>query len=148
MPKAPFARLVREIVQARASLAEVRWQRAAIDALHAAAEAELVSIFQATQLGAIHAKRVTIMPRDIQLSRAIHAIMPGRPLTHMSTAHIAVAPQITFKQHIAQKHGSKKRKDKRATHDDTAANAPDSMTNGDAETGHAPLNMALFQNDA
>ncbi len=36
-----------------------------------ATEAYLVGLFEDTNLCAIHAKRVTIMPRDIQLARRI-----------------------------------------------------------------------------
>ena len=36
-----------------------------------AAEAYLVGIFEDTNLCAIHAKRVTIMPKDVQLARRI-----------------------------------------------------------------------------
>jgi histone H3 len=35
------------------------------------AEAYLVGLFEDTNLAAIHAKRVTIMPKDIQLARRI-----------------------------------------------------------------------------
>jgi histone H3 len=40
-------------------------------ALQEAAEAYLVGLFEDTNLCAIHAKRVTIMPKDIQLARHI-----------------------------------------------------------------------------
>jgi histone H3 len=39
--------------------------------LQEAAEAYLVGLFEDTNLCAIHAKRVTIMPKDIQLARRI-----------------------------------------------------------------------------
>ncbi len=39
--------------------------------LKEACEAYLVSLFEDTNLCAIHAKRVTIMPKDIQLARRI-----------------------------------------------------------------------------
>jgi histone H3 len=39
--------------------------------LQEAAEAYLVGLFEGTNLCAIHAKRVTIMPKDIQLARHI-----------------------------------------------------------------------------
>ena len=48
-----------------------RWQAAAVGALQEAAEAYLVGLFEDTNLCTIHAKRVTIMPRDIQLARRI-----------------------------------------------------------------------------
>uniref|UniRef100_A0AAV2LFI6 Core Histone H2A/H2B/H3 domain-containing protein n=1 Tax=Knipowitschia caucasica TaxID=637954 RepID=A0AAV2LFI6_KNICA len=44
---------------------------AAIGALQEASEAYLVGLFEDTNLCAIHAKRVTIMPKDIQLARRI-----------------------------------------------------------------------------
>ena len=67
--KAPFARLVREIAQEL--MVEVRFRGSAISALQEAAEAYLVGLFEDTNLCAIHAKRITIMPRDIQLARRI-----------------------------------------------------------------------------
>jgi len=49
----------------------LRFQSTAIAALQEAAEAYLVSLFEDVNLCAIHAKRVTIMVRDIQLARRI-----------------------------------------------------------------------------
>lgn len=68
--KLPFQRLVREIAQDLV-IQDVRFQAAAIAALQEAAEAFLVGLFEDTNLCAIHAKRVTIMPKDIQLARRI-----------------------------------------------------------------------------
>jgi len=65
----PFQRLVREVSQDLKG--DMRWQSTALLALQEAAEAYLVSLFQDTNLCAIHAKRVTIMPRDMQLARRI-----------------------------------------------------------------------------
>lgn len=67
--KLPFQRLVREIAQDFKS--DLRFQGSAILALQEAAEAYLVGLFEDTNLCAIHAKRVTIMPKDIQLARRI-----------------------------------------------------------------------------
>lgn len=67
--KLPFQRLVREIAQDAKS--DLRFQSTAIAALQEAAEAYLVSLFEDVNLCAIHAKRVTIMVRDIQLARRI-----------------------------------------------------------------------------
>ena len=67
--KAPFARLVKEIAQE--FMVEIRFWGSAISALQEAAEAYLVGLFEDTNLCAIHAKRITIMPRDIQLARRI-----------------------------------------------------------------------------
>ena len=66
---APFQRVVREVAQGYK--ADVRFQRRAILALQEATEAYIVGIFEDTNLCAIHAKRVTIMPRDIRLARRI-----------------------------------------------------------------------------
>ena len=51
-----------------------RWQGTAILALQEAAEAHLVSLFEDSNLCAIHGKRVTIMPRDMQLARRIRGL--------------------------------------------------------------------------
>ena len=63
----PFQRLVREITQDFKT--DLQFQQAAIKALQEAAEAYLVGLFEDANLCAIHAKRVTIMPKDIQLAR-------------------------------------------------------------------------------
>lgn len=55
----------------------VRWQSQAIQALQEAAEAFLVHLFEDTNLCAIHAKRVTIMQKDIQLARRIRGAWGG-----------------------------------------------------------------------
>jgi histone H3 len=67
--KLPFQRLVREIAQDFKT--DMRFQSSAFNALQEAAEAYLVGLFEDTNLCAIHAKRVTIMPKDIQLARRI-----------------------------------------------------------------------------
>jgi len=67
--KLPFQRLVREIAQGFKN--DLRFQSTAITALQEASEAYLVSLFEDTNLCAIHCKRVTIMPKDIQLARRI-----------------------------------------------------------------------------
>lgn len=66
--KLPFQRLVRELMH---DIGDYRIQSAAVLALQEAAEAYLVGLFEDTNLCALHAKRVTIMPRDIQLARRI-----------------------------------------------------------------------------
>ena len=49
----------------------LRYQPAALEALQQAAESFIVGLFEDTNLAAIHAKRVTIMPKDIQLAQRI-----------------------------------------------------------------------------
>ena len=75
--KLPFQRLVREIARDSEVIksplcGKVRFQSAAIMALQEATEAYLVGLFEDSNLCAIHARRVTIMPKDIQLARRIH----------------------------------------------------------------------------
>lgn len=65
----PFQRLVREIAQGFRG--DLRFQGMAVLALQEAAESYLVQLLEDSNLCAIHAKRVTVMPRDMQLSRRI-----------------------------------------------------------------------------
>lgn len=55
----------------------LRWQTTAIQALQEASEAYLVHLFEDSNLLAIHAKRVTIMQKDIQLARRIRGAWGG-----------------------------------------------------------------------
>ena len=65
--KTPFQRLVREVTQNFKT--DLRFQGSAILALQEASEAYLVGLFEDTNRCAIHAKRVTILPKDMQLAR-------------------------------------------------------------------------------
>ncbi|RDX55589.1 histone-fold-containing protein [Lentinus brumalis] len=75
--KLPFSRVVREIaLDMMTDTVDygdtgLRWQSSAIMALQEAAEAFLVHMFEDANLCAIHAKRVTIMQRDIHLARRL-----------------------------------------------------------------------------
>ena len=69
MPRAPFQRLVRNICGGIDS--GLRFQAHALKALQEASEAYLVGIFEDSNLCAIHAKRVTIMKKDMDLARRI-----------------------------------------------------------------------------
>ncbi|KAI1106331.1 histone H3-like centromeric protein cse-4 [Jackrogersella minutella] len=76
--KLPFSRLVREIaLTMRPADDGMRWQSQAILALQEAAEAFLIHLFEDSNLCAIHAKRVTIMQKDIQLARRIRGVWGG-----------------------------------------------------------------------
>jgi len=68
--KLPFQRLVREIAR-DVKGDDLKFQSTAILALQEAAEAYLVGLFEDTNLCALHAKRITIQPKDIQLARRI-----------------------------------------------------------------------------
>ena len=71
--KASIARLIREITQSITPKGEqgFRFTSTAIAALHEAAEAHAVKTFEMSMLAAIHAKRVTLMPKDMQFVRHI-----------------------------------------------------------------------------
>ncbi|KAI0225844.1 histone H3-like centromeric protein CSE4 [Lamellibrachia satsuma] len=70
--KLPFARVVKEVADGLVGHhVGFRWQSMAIMALQEAAEAYLIHLFEDSNLCAIHAKRVTIMPKDMQLARRI-----------------------------------------------------------------------------
>ncbi|KAF8715297.1 hypothetical protein AX14_012638 [Amanita brunnescens Koide BX004] len=73
--KLPFQRLVREIAQDFKT--DLRFQSSAVMALQEAAEAYLVSLFEDTNLAAIHAKRVTIQPKDLALARRLRGESPS-----------------------------------------------------------------------
>lgn len=67
--KLPFQRLVREI--ANDIKPDLRFQGSAIAALQEASEAYLVGLFEDTNLCALHARRVTIMTKDMTLAQRI-----------------------------------------------------------------------------
>ncbi|XP_064122895.1 uncharacterized protein LOC135227034 isoform X2 [Macrobrachium nipponense] len=69
IPKLPFSRVVREIFQGFNK--DLRIQQVALMALQEAAENYLVFLMEAANLCSIHAKRVTIYPKDIRLARRI-----------------------------------------------------------------------------
>eukprot|EP00978_Attheya_sp_CCMP212_P001735 scaffold3573_cov64-Attheya_sp.AAC.1 len=73
--KAAMMRLIRDIC--RTSLGrkpgeDLQWTSPAIAAVHTAAEDYFTKIFESTNLLAIHGKRVTINPKDMQLARKLH----------------------------------------------------------------------------
>ncbi|XP_059168316.1 uncharacterized protein LOC131950255 [Physella acuta] len=71
--KLSFSRVVREIGMKIAPdrIRELRWQSMAISALQEAAEAYLVRLFEDSYLCCLHAKRVTLQPKDLWLARRI-----------------------------------------------------------------------------
>jgi len=75
IPKLPFQRLVKEVTQKIAAGSPVkvdyRYRPDALLALQEAAEIYLVGLFEDVNLLAVHAKRVTIMPKDVHLARRI-----------------------------------------------------------------------------
>ncbi|KAL3230980.1 histone H3-like centromeric protein CSE4 [Nakaseomyces bracarensis] len=70
--KIPFAKLVKEVTEEFSDASQdLRWQSMAILALQEASEAYLVGLLEHTNLLALHAKRITIMKKDMQLARRI-----------------------------------------------------------------------------
>ena len=69
IPRLPFQRLVRQIAQEH--FGTFKWKAVALEALQDGVESYLIGLFEDANLAAIHAKRVTIMPRDIVLAKRI-----------------------------------------------------------------------------
>lgn len=69
IPRLPFHRLVREIAQDYAI--NIRFAKAALEAIQEGTEAYLVGLFEDTNLCAFHAKRVSIKDTDTQLARRL-----------------------------------------------------------------------------
>ncbi|TKY64052.1 histone H3 centromeric protein HTR12 [Spatholobus suberectus] len=76
IPAAPFIRCVKQITHSHSTQVS-RWTPEAVVALQEAAEEYLVHLFEDGMLCAIHAKRVTLMKKDIELARRLGGI--GRP---------------------------------------------------------------------
>ena len=74
--KLPFARVVREISN-QLTPVPMRWTAEALLALQESTEDFMVKLFEDCNLCAIHAKRVTIMPKDLQLARRIRGPLAG-----------------------------------------------------------------------
>ena len=68
IPLLSFLRLVREVAT-EVSSGDLRFQSAALKALQEGSEAYVVGLLEDSQLCTFHAKRVTLMPKDMQLAR-------------------------------------------------------------------------------
>ncbi|XP_061299478.1 histone H3-like centromeric protein A, partial [Pezoporus occidentalis] len=73
----PFARVVREISFQFSRREHYLWQAMALLALQEAAEAFLVRLLEDAYLCSLHARRVTLYPRDLQLARRLRGIDGG-----------------------------------------------------------------------
>ena len=62
--------------------ADLRWSVGAVMALHCTSEDYCITLFELSNLAAIHAKRVTLMPKDIRLVQTIRGekSMLDRPM--------------------------------------------------------------------
>eukprot|EP00930_Biecheleria_cincta_P023478 TRINITY_DN16967_c0_g1_i1.p1 TRINITY_DN16967_c0_g1~~TRINITY_DN16967_c0_g1_i1.p1 ORF type:complete len:197 (-),score=50.23 TRINITY_DN16967_c0_g1_i1:67-657(-) len=81
--KIPFQRLVREICQ---KLGPFRFEVQALLALQEAAEMFLTGVFEDASLFALHGRRVTVMPRDLQLTRRIRSFEESHAGSSSSSA--------------------------------------------------------------
>jgi histone H3 len=72
IPKAPFRRLLKEMVydQSNGKVAH-NFASAAVTCIQEATESYLVSLLSDANLCALHAKRVTLMPKDLHLARRL-----------------------------------------------------------------------------
>ena len=77
--KLPFQHLVREITQTNLQKHEIRFQSTALLAMQEAAEYNLVRMFEESYLLTIHAKRVTLKCRDIQLRNRLMRVSSKMP---------------------------------------------------------------------
>jgi len=77
VPRLAMARLVKEIGDEVAP-ERMRWEENALLAVHEAAEAYLIGLFEDANLLAIHGKRVTITGRDMQLALRIRREKGGK----------------------------------------------------------------------
>ncbi|CAG9829182.1 unnamed protein product [Diabrotica balteata] len=68
IPRLPFSRLIREILLQEGRVHQLRVQLEALKALQEASEIYLVNLFEDANRCAAHARRITVMPRDIQLT--------------------------------------------------------------------------------
>ncbi|EDM02982.1 similar to centromere protein A (predicted), isoform CRA_b [Rattus norvegicus] len=75
--KKPFGLVVREICGKFSRGVDLYWQAQALLALQEAAEAFLVHLFEDAYLLSLHAGRVTLFPKDVQLARRIRGIEGG-----------------------------------------------------------------------
>ncbi|KAI8469869.1 MAG: histone-fold-containing protein [Monoraphidium minutum] len=74
--KLPFTRLVREISN-NLTPEPYRWTAEGLEAMQEATEDFMVHLFEDCNLCAIHARRITIMPKDLQLARRIRGPVAG-----------------------------------------------------------------------
>ena len=112
--KIACARLFREIAENEKK--GLRWQAAAIMALQEAMEDYLVNLFCDCVIEAIHGRRVTVMPKDIHITRWIR----GETDTYKATGAITLRDVKRKRDDGGRKPKKpKKKKKKRATLDDT-----------------------------
>jgi histone H3-like centromeric protein A len=77
VPRIHFSRVIRDVAMSVTGGGDLRWASEALEAIQTATEAYLVGLFEDANLCAIHAKRVTIMVKDILLARRIRGELQG-----------------------------------------------------------------------
>ncbi len=77
VPRIHFSRVIRDVAMSVTGGENIRWASEALEAIQTATEAYLVGLFEDANLCAIHAKRVTIMVKDIFLARRIRGELHG-----------------------------------------------------------------------
>lgn len=109
--KLPFARLVRSITVRTLgpSYLSFNWQAVCFLALQEAAEAFIVHLFECAQRCAIHARRVTVMTKDIQLVTHLQNIPTSSQFTHYHHT-IQSQQQLAHLKQLKYKHASQPRK--------------------------------------
>ena len=70
IPKLPFRRVIRDIAR-EVTEEDLKWQQSALDALQYCAEDYMTNIFTDAFACTEHAKRVTLMSKDLALARRI-----------------------------------------------------------------------------
>ncbi|XP_054133665.1 histone H3-like centromeric protein A [Melozone crissalis] len=73
----PFSRLVRELCLLFTRGVDYHWQSMALLALQEAAEAFMVRLLEDAYLCSLHARRVTLIPQDLQLARRLRGPEAG-----------------------------------------------------------------------
>jgi len=82
--KLPFQRLVREIAN-KISSNSYRWTSKSLEVLQSVTEDYMVNLLEDAYLCTMHAKRVTLMSKDISLARRIRGITdPGYCTTNLN----------------------------------------------------------------
>lgn len=71
IPRAPFQRIVREIVQQINAHAQLSIEKEAFEALQESVEMYLVQIFEDARLAAEHRRRITVDVKDVRLVQHI-----------------------------------------------------------------------------
>lgn len=101
--KGPFQRLVREIADdLDPNKKDWRFQSTAVLALQEAGESYLTGLFEDANLCAIHAKRVTIFPKDMQLARRIRGdtVHYGQIPSHVPASKQSAASRSKKTAHV------------------------------------------------